>query len=131
MNATKLLGIAVSIFVVILFLSTCYYLYEKGKVSNNNASANTIETYSELQYGDLSSYLGKTIYGSEVKYLLTSEDCEFRISTDKCSEEYFTDFESINDATSDKFVDQSDTFYVSGIYLNETLVGLWFKEVSN
>lgn len=134
MKGTKIIGIAASVFIAVIVIAVFYSSYRQSLSANQATFSDGLNKLTSVDYSSLERYSGKTIYGSEVKYLLNS-DAMFEISTEKYAsahsdEEYFNDFSDINNATSITYVDQSALFSVSTIQSeNGALLGLRFKEV--
>ena len=133
-RGTKVIGIAASVFIAVIVIAFCYGSYQQSLSSNKDTFSKGLDALSSAEYSNLERYSGKTIYGSEVKYLLNS-DAVFEISTEGYAsvypdEEYFNDFSEINNSTSITYVDQSALFNVSTIRSEDgALLGLRFKEV--
>lgn len=134
MRATKIVALAAAVLVTVIVISVYFNVYQRGADSNKETYAQGLDAMLEADYSSIEKYANKTIYGSEVKYLLNS-DASFEISTEKYSRrhpdsEYFSDFSQINNPTSVTYVDQSALFDVSTIQdENGAFLGLRFKEV--
>lgn len=138
MDGPKLLMLAVAVLVCVIFISTIIALKGTGDENNANANAQLEGSLSEADLSDLNKYVGKQIYGSEVKFIIERYLAKYQIQTFKAEDEGLSvfegtsiaDFPNIGIAGDPMYVDQSMLFQVSGIYgQNDQMFGLRFEEV--
>lgn len=138
MSGIKILKFAFALLVCVMLIMLVIQLKVVGDTNNQNANAQFTSSLDEASIADMQKYVGKNIYGSEIKFIIEHNFAQYQLQTLKATESglpafegtSLSDFAKINVAGDPMYVDQSMLFCVKGIYgTNEQLLGLRFEEV--